>query len=162
MMIPCLVQGHRPYVVKMLSCALNGKRYNNIWAYSSKLYRLGCSKIHVGSCYFQHFVAKVVATETVFMAQLRCILWLNSQSESPACRNKDLYCTPSATVSSADGHALPESRSKQSRSPAVIDKKLSYRRGTAQCACQLKSCQLPRNSAEATCTTSPKPSISCR
>ena len=29
-------------------------------------------------------------------------------------------------------------------------------------SCQLKSCQLPRNSAETTCTTSPEPSNSCR
>jgi len=29
-------------------------------------------------------------------------------------------------------------------------------------SCQLKSCQLPRNSAETTCMTSPEPSISCR
>ena len=29
-------------------------------------------------------------------------------------------------------------------------------------SCQLKFCQLPRNSAETTCTTSPEPSISCR
>jgi len=29
-------------------------------------------------------------------------------------------------------------------------------------SCQLKSCQLPRNSAETTCTTSPEPSTSCR
>ena len=29
-------------------------------------------------------------------------------------------------------------------------------------SCQLKSCQLPRNSAETTCTRSPEPSISCR
>ena len=28
--------------------------------------------------------------------------------------------------------------------------------------CQLKSCQLSRNSAETTCTTSPEPNISCR
>jgi len=35
-------------------------------------------------------------------------------------------------------------------------KKLSYRRGTEQCVCQLKPCQLPRNSAETTCTTSPE------
>ena len=28
-------------------------------------------------------------------------------------------------------------------------------------SCQLKSCQLPCNSAETTCTTSPEPSISC-
>jgi len=28
-------------------------------------------------------------------------------------------------------------------------------------SCQLKPCQLPRNSAEITCTTSPEPSISC-
>jgi len=39
------------------------------------------------------------------------------------------------------------------------NKKLSYRRGTAaprDASCQLKSCQLPRNSAETTCTTSPE------
>jgi len=34
-------------------------------------------------------------------------------------------------------------------------KKLSYRRGTVA-SCQLKSCQLPRNSVETTCTTSPE------
>ena len=33
------------------------------------------------------------------------------------------------------------------------NKKLSYRQGTAR---QLKSCQLPRNSAETTCTASPE------
>jgi len=36
---------------------------------------------------------------------------------------------------------------------SLFDKKLSYRRGTA--SCQLKSCQLPCNSAETTYTTSP-------
>ena len=36
----------------------------------------------------------------------------------------------------------------------TINKKLSYRRVTA--SCQLKSCQLSRNSAETTCTTSPE------
>ena len=40
---------------------------------------------------------------------------------------------------------------------AILYKKLSYRRGTARCVVQLKSCQLPRNSAETTCTTSPEP-----
>jgi len=39
---------------------------------------------------------------------------------------------------------------------AVRDKKLSYHRGTRDASCQLKSCQLPRNSAENTCTTSPE------
>ena len=34
--------------------------------------------------------------------------------------------------------------------------------GLRDASCQLKSCQLPRNSAETTCTTSPEPSISCR
>jgi len=34
--------------------------------------------------------------------------------------------------------------------------------GPRDAPCQLKSCQLPRNSAETTCTTSPQPSISCR
>ena len=32
----------------------------------------------------------------------------------------------------------------------------------ADASCQLKSCQLPRNSAETTCTTRPELSISCR
>ena len=34
--------------------------------------------------------------------------------------------------------------------------------GPRDASCQLKSCQLPRNSTETTCTTSPEPSISCR
>ena len=34
--------------------------------------------------------------------------------------------------------------------------------GPRDASCQLKSCQLPCNSAETTCTTSPEPSISCR
>ena len=34
--------------------------------------------------------------------------------------------------------------------------------GPRDASCQLKSCELPRNSAETTCTTSPEPSISCR
>jgi len=33
--------------------------------------------------------------------------------------------------------------------------------GPRDASCQLKSCQLPRNRAETTCTTSPEPSISC-
>ena len=39
------------------------------------------------------------------------------------------------------------------RSPC--NKKLSYRQGPRDASCQLKSCQLPRNSAETTYTTSP-------
>jgi len=35
-------------------------------------------------------------------------------------------------------------------------KKLSNRRGTARCVVSLEICQLPRNSAETTCTTSPE------
>jgi len=34
--------------------------------------------------------------------------------------------------------------------------------GPRDASCRLKSCQLPRNSAETTCTTSPEPSIGCR
>ena len=34
--------------------------------------------------------------------------------------------------------------------------------GPRDASCQLKSCQLPRNSAETTCTTSLEPSIRCR
>jgi len=37
-----------------------------------------------------------------------------------------------------------------------ITKKLSYRPGTARCIVLVEICQLPRNSAETTCTTSPK------
>jgi len=44
----------------------------------------------------------------------------------------------------------------------IKDKKLSYRRGTRDAPCQLKFCQLARNSAETTCMTSPEPSISDR
>ena len=35
-------------------------------------------------------------------------------------------------------------------------KKLSYRRGTARCVVSVEICQLTRNSAETTCTTSPE------
>ena len=35
-------------------------------------------------------------------------------------------------------------------------KKLSYRRGTARCVVSVEICQLPRNSTETTCTTSPE------
>ena len=38
----------------------------------------------------------------------------------------------------------------------VENKKLSYRRGTARCVVSVEICQLPRNSAETTCTTSPE------
>ena len=37
----------------------------------------------------------------------------------------------------------------------------AFAEGPRDASCQLKSCQLPRNSAETTCT-SPEPSISCR
>ena len=39
---------------------------------------------------------------------------------------------------------------------------LAIAEGPRDASCQLKSCQLPRNSAETACTTSPEPSISCR
>jgi len=37
-----------------------------------------------------------------------------------------------------------------------IHKKLSCREGTARCVVSVEICQLPRNSAETTCTTSPE------
>ena len=46
-------------------------------------------------------------------------------------------------------------KTKKTRSSAIAE-------GPRDASCQLKSFQLPRNSAETTCTTSPKPSISCR
>ena len=36
------------------------------------------------------------------------------------------------------------------------NKKLTYRRGNARCVVSVEICQLPRNSAETTCTTSPE------
>ena len=47
------------------------------------------------------------------------------------------------------------SSNSKTRSSAIAE-------GPRDASCQLKSCQLPRNSAETTCTTSPEPSISCR
>jgi len=44
---------------------------------------------------------------------------------------------------------------RMTRSSAVAE-------GPRDASCQLKSCQLPRNSAETTCTTSPESSVSCR
>ena len=38
----------------------------------------------------------------------------------------------------------------------IFNKKLSYLQGTAQCVVSVEICQLPRNSAETTCTTSPE------
>jgi len=43
---------------------------------------------------------------------------------------------------------------RQKEHPAY-NKKLCYRRGTARYVVSLKSCQLPRNSAETTYTTTP-------
>jgi len=43
-----------------------------------------------------------------------------------------------------------------------VTKSSAIAEGPRDASCQLKSCQLPRNSAETTCTTSPEPSISCR
>ena len=45
---------------------------------------------------------------------------------------------------------------QHSKKPVKYNKKLSYRRGPRDASCQLKSCQLPRNSAETTSTTSPE------
>jgi len=42
------------------------------------------------------------------------------------------------------------------KSETKNNKKLSYRRGTARCVVSVEICQLPRNSAETTCTTSPE------
>jgi len=39
---------------------------------------------------------------------------------------------------------------------SLLYKKLSYRRWTARCVVSVEICQLPRNSAESTCTTSPE------
>ena len=44
----------------------------------------------------------------------------------------------------------------------VVTRSSAIAEGPLDASCQLKSCQLLRNSAETTCTTSPEPSISCR
>ena len=49
----------------------------------------------------------------------------------------------------------PRCQPTETRSSAIAE-------GPRDASCRLKSCQLPRNSAETTCTTSPEPSISCR
>ena len=48
-----------------------------------------------------------------------------------------------------------EKKSDDKETSEKCNKKLSYRRGPRDASCQLKSCQLPRNSAETTYTTSP-------
>ena len=45
--------------------------------------------------------------------------------------------------------------SEETRSSAIAE-------GPRDAPCQLKSCQMPRNSAETTCMTSREPRISCR
>jgi len=50
---------------------------------------------------------------------------------------------------------ITETVAASTRSSAIAE-------GPRDAPCQLKSCQLPRSSAETTCTTSPEPSISCR
>ena len=45
---------------------------------------------------------------------------------------------------------------------ASLTRSSAIAEGSRDASSQLKSCQLPRNSAETTCTTSPEPSISCR
>jgi len=60
-----------------------------------------------------------------------------------------------ALMSSVDGCCQQKSRI---RTLAPLHKKLGNRRGTARCvvSVEMKSCQLPRNSTETTCTTSPE------
>ena len=60
-----------------------------------------------------------------------------------------------ALMSSVDCCCQQKSRI---RTLAPLHKKLGNRRGTARCvvSVEMKSCQLPRNSTETTCTTSPE------
>ena len=51
--------------------------------------------------------------------------------------------------------SLSTFRQHLTRSSAIAE-------GPRDASCQLKFCQLPRNNAETTCTTSPERSISCR
>jgi len=45
---------------------------------------------------------------------------------------------------------------------SCVNKKLSYRWGTARCDMSVEILPIARNSAETTCMTSPEPSVSCR
>ena len=51
--------------------------------------------------------------------------------------------------------ALAQRRADKTRSSAIAEE-------PRDASCQLRSCQLPHNNEETTCTTSPEPSISCR
>jgi len=62
---------------------------------------------------------------------------------------------PAAVVDRGPGRNARLQPQDCTRSSAIAE-------GPRDASCQLKSCQLPRNSAETTCTTSPEPSISCR
>jgi len=52
--------------------------------------------------------------------------------------------------------------SQDNRAEPVAERSSAIAEGPRYASCQLKSCQLPHNSAETTCMTSPEPSISCR
>jgi len=67
------------------------------------------------------------------------VIVLHSRSASRRHAPTDMARTPSRAVT---------------RSTAIAE-------GPRDASSQLKSCQLPRNSAETTCTTSPEPSSSC-
>ena len=66
-----------------------------------------------------------------------------------------------------EGHQTTLRSARPSARPSVcsmtqLTRSLAIADGPRDAPCQLKSCQLPRNSAETTCATSPEPSISCR
>jgi len=86
---------------------------------------------------------------------LQCSVLLCKETCKKTSKSSHLICTQSAFT--IERHVMVGDFFGQygTRSSAIAV-------GPRDASCQLKSCQLPHNNAETTCTTSPEPSISCR
>ena len=103
----------------------------------------------------------------------RCIGLSAAIDLSVQVRHYVLYDTMFTSLTRNDtsyirGRCIPRAARRQMRLGRNCDLRVIVTRSSAvaegprDASCQSKSCQLPRNSAETTCTTSPVPSISCR